>query len=101
MRPGYLSPTNTDDRQIILRCRWLGALSPDTACPKEELCLYQTSAWDMLVQKGWLRETPRGDFYLNERILPRTLEERFPYRVLAVRLALLALGSALFAWFFR
>lgn len=90
MLPSHLG-VHTDQRQIILTCRWLGAIDPGSARAERELNPYNSAVWLQLLQKGWIREAEPGLFYLNERIAPRTWHERHPGRFTAlVVVALLA-----------
>ena len=80
MLPSHLG-VHTDQRQIILTCRWLGAIDPGSARMEPELNPNNSAVWPRLVQKGWIREAEPGFFYLNERVVPRTWGERHPGRL--------------------
>jgi hypothetical protein len=90
MLPSHLG-VHTDQRQIILTCRWLGAIDPASARAEHELNPHNSAVWGGLVQKGWIREAEPGFFYLNERIVPRTWGERHGGRAAAITFA--ALGG--------
>src|SRR5689334_11576048 len=77
MLPSHLG-VHTDERQIILTCRWLQAIDEESARPQRDLNPYHSAAWQALIQKGWIREAQPGLFYLNERIVRRTWSERHP-----------------------
>ncbi len=89
--PGFFASI-PDEQRIIARCRWLGAVSPETARPERELNLDHSAVWPRLCQRGWIQEASPGRFYLRELGLPRSFSERHRWILPLVLLALILLA---------
>lgn len=84
-----------DDDRIVSAFVWLGATSPETARPREATECQSPTVWELLRNKGVIREASPGLYYIDERRLP--LRKRSN---LGQTLVFIWFGAGVVAWLF-